>query len=56
MHRSRKLLLSLLILRGAGAAADIGMFSAFSSTTSNDGNTFSAGTVTIADNDSGGVL
>jgi Camelysin metallo-endopeptidase len=56
MNRSRKLLLSLVVLGGVGAAAGIGTFSAFSSTTANAGNTFSAGTVTLADNDAGGTL
>lgn len=56
MTRSRKLLLSMAILGGAGTAAGFGTFAAFSSTTSNAGNTFTAGSVTIADNDAGGSL
>ena len=56
MTRSRKALLTLLVLGGVGAAAGAGTFSAFSSTTSNAGNSFAAGTVAIADNDAGSAL
>jgi hypothetical protein len=56
MTRSRKVLLSLAVLGGVGTAAGIGTFSAFSSTTSNAGNSFAAGTVAIADNDAGSAL
>ncbi len=38
-------------LRLAGSIAGLGAFSAFSSTTTNSGNTFAAGTVVLADND-----
>jgi hypothetical protein len=52
MTRTRKILLTLVIVGAAGALASVGVFSAFSSTTSNTGNDFAAGTVTIGDNDS----
>jgi hypothetical protein len=51
MNRARKVFLTLLIVGAAGTVATMGVFSAFSSTTSNPGNSFSAGTVTIGDND-----
>jgi len=52
MNKTRKILLTLVVVGAAGALASVGVFSAFSSTTSNPGNAFSAGTVTISDNDS----
>jgi predicted ribosomally synthesized peptide with SipW-like signal peptide len=54
--RGRKLLLTLLVVGVVGSLAGIGTFSAFSSTTSNDGNTFAAGTVYIHDNDLGAAM
>ncbi len=48
---TRKVLLTLLVVGVLGTLVGIGTFSAFSSTTSNTGNSFSAGTVTIGDND-----
>ena len=56
MSTTRKTLLTLLLVGVVGATAGLGTFSAFSSTTDNTGNTFSAGTVTIADNDAGSAL
>ncbi len=56
MHTSRKVLLSLLVVGAIGSVVALGAFSAFSSTTSNDNNNFTAGTVTIADNDAGAAL
>jgi len=56
MTRSRKLLLSLAVLGGAGAVAGLGTFAAFSSTTGNTGNAITAGTVVIGDNDAGGTM
>jgi hypothetical protein len=53
MAKTRKILLTLVIVGAAGALASVGVFSAFSSTTSNPGNDFAAGTVTIGDNDAG---
>ncbi len=54
--RGRKLLLTLLVVGVVGSLAGLGTFSAFSSTTSNDGNTFAAGTVYIHDNDLGAAM
>lgn len=54
--KARKLLLTLLTLGLVAAVAGVGVFSAFSSTTSNPGNSFAAGTVTIGDNDAGTAL
>ena len=56
MGTTRKLLLSCLVLGVVGAAAGFSTFSAFSGTTTNSGNTFATGTVTISDNDAGGAL
>lgn len=56
MNRRRKLLQSLLVLGVVGTLAGAGAFSAFSSTTANDGNGFRAGTVNLTDNDAGAVL
>jgi Camelysin metallo-endopeptidase len=53
MAKTRKILLTLATVGAAGALASVGVFSAFSSTTSNPGNEFAAGTVTVGDNDSG---
>lgn len=56
MKNRHKLLLTALTIGVAGALAGVGVFSAFSSTTSNPGNSFTAGTVAIGDNDSGSAL
>jgi predicted ribosomally synthesized peptide with SipW-like signal peptide len=56
MGTSRKVLLSLLVVGILGGVAVVGTLSAFSATTSNADNSFAAGTVTLADNDSGAVL
>ena len=56
MHTTRKVLLSLLVVGAIGSVVALGAFSAFSSTTSNDNNNFTAGTVTIADNDANAAL
>jgi len=56
MSRTSKVLTSLLMVGLLGAVAGIGVFSAFSSTTTNPNNTFSAGSVTLADNDSNAAL
>jgi predicted ribosomally synthesized peptide with SipW-like signal peptide len=47
---------TLLVVGAVGAASGVGTFAALSSTTSNTGNTFSAGTVIIADNDAGAAM
>ena len=52
-NRTRKLLLSLLTVGVIGSLAGFAVFSAFSSTTVNPNNRTTAGTVTLADNDSG---
>jgi hypothetical protein len=51
--KTRKALLSVLVIGIVGTVAGIGTYSAFSSTTSNDGNVFAAGTVYVSDNDGG---
>ena len=55
-NRTRKALLSILVIGIVGTVAGVGTYSAFSSTTSNDGNVFAAGTVYLSDNDSGGAM
>ncbi len=54
--RSRKVLLSLLVLGALGAVAGFGSYSAFTATTTNSGNTITAGSVAIEDNDAGGAM
>ena len=56
MSRVRKVLVTMLVVGVAGSVAGTGTFSAFSSTTSNPSNAFTAGTVTISDNDSGSSM
>jgi hypothetical protein len=46
-RRTRKLLLSLLVVGAVGSVAAWGVFAAFTATTTNSGNTITAGTVTI---------
>jgi hypothetical protein len=53
---TRKALASLLVVGVTGSMAAFGVFSAFSDTTNNAGNTFSTGNVTISDNDAGGAM
>lgn len=53
MSKIQKTLLTLLVIGVAGSLAGFGVFSAFSSTTSNTGNQFTAGSVSISDNDGG---
>jgi hypothetical protein len=50
MSKARKTLWSVLLLVVIGGIAAFGAFSAFSDTTSNSGNTFATGSVTIGDN------
>jgi predicted ribosomally synthesized peptide with SipW-like signal peptide len=54
--KARRLTLSLLIVGVVGAIVGVGTLSAFSSSTSNTGNNFDAGTVYITDNDAGSAL
>jgi hypothetical protein len=56
MDRTRKLMLTLLVVGLVGTVATVGTISAFSSTTANSGNSFVAGTVILADNDSDAAL
>ena len=56
MSNLKKVLATLVVVGVVGVLAAFGTFSAFSSTTSNPGNEFKAGTVTLADNDSGTAL
>jgi len=54
-HRGLKVAVSLAVLALLGVAL-AGTWSAFSATTDNAGNTFSAGTVTLSDNDAGSAI
>jgi hypothetical protein len=55
MNSLRKTLLTVAVLGVAGAVAGTGAFSAFSKTTSNDGNQVTAGDVTLSDNDANAI-
>jgi predicted ribosomally synthesized peptide with SipW-like signal peptide len=46
----------MVVLGLVGVVAGVGTWSAFSATTANTGNSFAAGTVTLADNDSGAMF
>jgi predicted ribosomally synthesized peptide with SipW-like signal peptide len=52
----QKLLGSMVVLGLVGLVLGVGTWSAFSATTSNPNNHFAAGTVTLSDNDSGGMF
>ena len=56
MSKTRKVLRTVVVLGLIGALAAVGAFSAFSSQTENPGNQITAGTVDLADNDSGSAL
>jgi hypothetical protein len=56
MGISHKVLLTLLVVGVLGGVAVVGTLSAFSATAVNSDSSFAAGTVTLADNDSGAVL
>ena len=56
MSKTRKLLLTVLVIGIVGALAGVGTFSAFSATTVNSGNDFAAGTVYLTDNDAGSAM
>jgi predicted ribosomally synthesized peptide with SipW-like signal peptide len=56
MSNLKKVLATLVVVGAVGGLAALGTFSAFSSTTSNPGNEFQAGTVTLTDNDSGSAF
>lgn len=51
MPRSRKLLLTTLVVGATSAVAGLGVFAAFTATTDNPNNSIASGTVTISDND-----
>jgi hypothetical protein len=53
---STKVLLTALCVGALGSLAAMGVFGAFSATTTNAGNTITAGTVAIADNDAGAAM
>jgi hypothetical protein len=53
MTTTRKALLTLAIIGVVGSLTAFGAFAVFSSTTSNPGNSITAGTVSISDNDGG---
>jgi Camelysin metallo-endopeptidase len=54
--KHRKILLTLLLIGATSTLAGFGTFSAFSSTTTNSGNSFAAGTVFVDDNDAGAAM
>ena len=56
MTTARKGLATLVVVGVTGALAAFGTFSAFSDTTSNSGNQFTAGTVTLTNNDAGAAM
>jgi hypothetical protein len=56
MKTTTKVLLTALCVGALGSLAAMGVFGAFSATTSNAGNTITAGTVAIADNDAGAAM
>lgn len=55
-NKKKKVMASIATVGVLGAVAAFGVFGAFSAQTSNDNNTFTAGSVTIADNDGGSFL
>jgi predicted ribosomally synthesized peptide with SipW-like signal peptide len=56
MNRKKKVLLTLLVVGVVLGLIALGVFSAFSATTSNDNNNFRAGSVAISDNHSASAL
>jgi hypothetical protein len=56
MKTTTKVLLTALCVGALGSLAAMGVFGAFSGTTSNAGNSITAGTVAIADNDAGAAM
>lgn len=56
MNIRTKVLLTVLCVGALGSLAAMGVFGAFSATTTNAGNTITAGTVTIGDNDAGAAM
>lgn len=56
MKTTTKVLLTALCVGALGSLAAMGVFGAFSSTTTNAGNTITAGSVALADNDAGAAM
>jgi predicted ribosomally synthesized peptide with SipW-like signal peptide len=54
--RARRILLTIVALGVVAAAAGVGSYAAFSSQTSNGGNSFASGTVVLTDDDAGGAM
>ena len=54
--KARRIVLTLLVVGVVGALVGVGTLSAFSSSTSNSGNNFDAGTVYVSDNDAASAL
>jgi hypothetical protein len=54
--RTKKLLISALVVGVLGSVAAMGVFGLFSATTQNSGNELRSGTVAISDNDSGQAM
>lgn len=54
--RARKALMTLVVIGAVGSVGGFATFSAFSDTTANAGNSFTAGSVIIDDNDAGVAL
>lgn len=56
MNKRTRIIRSLAVVSVVSSLAAVGVFAAFSSTTENPGNSVTAGTVEIADNDGGTAL
>jgi hypothetical protein len=56
MRKSRKLLLSAVVVGVMSSLVALGVFGLFSATTQNSGNEISSGTVVLSDNDAGSSL
>jgi hypothetical protein len=56
MPLKMKVLLTVLTMSSLGGFSALGVFGAFSSTTSSAANQFASGTVTLADNDAGAAM
>jgi hypothetical protein len=54
--RSRRWVMTLLVVGVVGVVAGLGSYAVFTATTGNTGNTFASGTVSIEDNDSGSAM
>jgi len=56
VSKSRRYLVSLILIGLVGLVAGLGTYPSFSSSATNPGDSFAAGTVTISDNDAGGAV